>query len=397
LRIAMISAHSCPVGQLGTKDTGGMSVYIRELVRELGRLGHKVDVFTRVHDPRDPLMESLGRNARLIHLKVGGDEQIHKLVLYSYLPDFTDSLEEFRKAHNLHYDLVFSHYWLSGIVGEELHKLWQVPNFIMFHTLGAVKNSLGLGDEEPRLRIQTETGLARSCQRVIVATEREKANLVKIYRVPPENITVISCGVNFKTFRLLDRQLAREKTGLGDGKLVLFVGRIAQLKGIDRLLKAFAGIPQRPHTRLVIVGGDADSDPEVQQLSQLAHKLDISSSVAFVGTVKHELMPYFYNAADVCVVSSLYESFGLVALEALACGTPVVATDVGNLRNIIQSGTSGYIVHDHSIEGLSERIAEVLSWPDRKLYQSRKIRKSIAGLSWTNTAERLLEEFNRVV
>ncbi len=395
MRIAMLSVHSCPVGQLGTRDTGGMSVYVRELAVELGEMGHKVDIFTRVHDSRDPLTESLGCNVRLVHLKVGGDEQIHKLVLYSYLPDFTESLEEYRQANHLEYDIVFSHYWLSGIVGQDLHKLWNVPNLIMFHTLGAVKNSLGIGDEEPHLRIQTETDLARACQGVIVATEREKYNLVKIYNVPEDNVTVISCGVNVNTFHPVDRGLARKKAGLSNEKVVLFVGRITPLKGIDRLMKAFAKIQQKNGTRLVIVGGDNTDKLELEQLNHLSQKLGITGAVTFIGTVKHELMPAFYNAADVCVVSSLYESFGLVALEALACGTPVVATDVGNLKNIIQHGATGYIVPNHSLEGLTERISEVLAWPERTREQSEMISKSMAAFSWANIASLVSAEFKR--
>lgn len=393
----MLSAHSCPVGQLGTRDTGGMSVYVRELARELGELGHQVDIYTRVHDPRDPLMENLARNVRLIHLKVGGDEQIHKLALYSYLPDFTNSLEDFRKANHLKYDIIFSHYWLSGIVGQEIHKLWGVPNLIMFHTLGAVKNSLGIGEEEPSLRIQTETDLARACQRVIVATEREKVNLIKIYNVPENNIAVISCGVNLNNFQPVDRELAREKAGLGKEKIVLFVGRITPLKGIDRLIKAFARIKKKNGARLVIIGGDNGDKLELEQLRHLSDKFDIADAVNFIGTIKHELLPYFYNAADVCVVSSLYESFGLVALEALACGTPVVATDVGMLKYIIQEGTTGYIVHDHSIEGLAERISDVLVWPERTMEQSQKIHKSVDGFSWANIASSVQREFERVI
>src|SRR5512135_359549 len=175
----MLSAHSCPVGQLGTKDTGGMSVYIRELARELGKQGHKIDIFTRIHDPRDPLTESLSRNVRLVHLRVGGEEAMNKLVLYSYLPDFACALEAYRKAHQLEYDLIFSHYWLSGQIGQEVRLWWGVPNFMMFHTLGVIKNSLGLGEEEPELRLEKEKELAQNCDRVIATTEREKAVLIE--------------------------------------------------------------------------------------------------------------------------------------------------------------------------------------------------------------------------
>jgi D-inositol-3-phosphate glycosyltransferase len=393
----MISAHSCPVGQLGAKDTGGMSVYIRELSRELGKLGHKVDLFTRVHDPHDPLIENLTRNVRLVHFKVGGDEAINKLDLYHLLPDFTSSLDIFRKRRRLKYDLIFSHYWLSGIVGQEIGQLWHVPNILMFHTLGAVKNSLGVGYEEPELRIKTEAELSRSCQRVITATKHEKAALVSGYGVPADKVIVIPCGVNLKMFRPVDRISAREKAGLDCEKIVLFAGRIEPLKGIDRLFRAFANIPNKNMTRLIVIGGDSESETELTQLKQLSHKLGISDSVSFLGTVKHELMPYYFNAADVCVVSSHYESFGLVALEALACGTPVVATDVGDLRNIIQPGLSGYVVSNHSVNCLSEMIAEVLAWPDRNLQRSKKIRSSISGFSWANTASQIEEEFNRVL
>jgi D-inositol-3-phosphate glycosyltransferase len=397
LRIAMLSVHSCPIGQLGTKDTGGMSVYIRELARELGKLGHRVDLFTRVHDPHDPLMESLARNVRLIHFKVGGDEAINKLDLYHLLPDFISSLDEFRKRRRLKYDLIFSHYWLSGIVGQEIGRWWDVPNIIMFHTLGAIKNTLGIGYEEPELRIKTENELAQSCQRIIAATENEKNTLVHDYSVSADKVAVIPCGVNLKVFRPLDRRSAREKVSFGSEKIVLFAGRIEPLKGIDRLFRAFANIPNKDTIRLIVIGGDTESEVELTQLKQLANKLGITKAIVFTGTVKHELMPYYYNAADVCVVSSHYESFGLVALEALACGTPVVATDVGDLRNIIQPGLSGYVVSNHSVNCLSEMISEVLDWPDRNLSRSRLIRQSVTGFSWENTALQINEEFNRVI
>ena len=397
MRIAMLSAHSCPVGTLGTKDTGGMSVYIREVARELGKLGHKVDVFTRVHDPRDPLTESLGRNVRLVHLKAGGDEEIHKLVLYSYLPDFACALENFRKSHDLHYDLIFSHYWLSGQVGQEVREWWGVPHMVMFHTLGAVKNTLGVGEEEPELRIETERQLIQSCHRVIAATEREKDALVAMYNAPSEKVSVVPCGVNLKAFRPLDRKAAKEKVGFCNDKTVLFVGRIEPLKGIDRLLKAMSGLAPTSRARLLVVGGDEESQPEIDRLVDYARSLGLAGSVTFMGAAKHDLMPYFYNAADVCVVSSHYESFGLVALESLACGTPVVATDVGDLKNIIREGETGYVAFGDSPESLTEKIAMVLSWPDRSARKARSIRSTVADFSWASIATKISDECQRMV
>ncbi|MFC2022384.1 glycosyltransferase, partial [Chloroflexota bacterium] len=348
LRIAMLSAHSCPVGNLGAKDTGGMSVYIRELARELGKQGQLVDIYTRVHDPTDPQIINLGQNARLIHLRAGENEEIHKLAVYSYLPDFACNLENFRKHNNLQYDLVFSHYWLSAWAGTYLEQWWQVPHITMFHTLGAVKNATGIGEDEPELRIETERDLAQNCHHIIAPTEKEKEDLILHYGASPQRIGVIPCGVNLELFQPMDREMAKQQLGFVDDKIILFVGRIEPLKGIDQLLKAMPYLQNTQGTRLVIIGGDENSQYEMERLQGLSHNLHIQDSVTFLGLVKHERLPYFYSAADVCVVPSYYESFGLVALESLACGTPVVTTDVGDLKSIIRQGETGYVVTDNA-------------------------------------------------
>jgi D-inositol-3-phosphate glycosyltransferase len=395
----MLSAHSCPVGQLGTKDTGGMSVCIRELSSELGKLGHKVDVFTRVHDPRDPVSEPLGKNARLVHLRVGGEEAMDKLVLFAYLPDFACALETFRKEHDLKYDLIFSHYWLSGVVGQEVREWWDVPNFVMFHTLAVVKNSLGVGEREPDLRVEKEKEIARTCDRVIAATSHEKDILVNLCGANPDRIAVVPCGVNLRLFHPSDRAEARAKLGFGDERTVLFVGRIEPLKGVDLLIKAFASLPPSPTAkkRLVIIGGDGDGHKDVRKLAELSEGLGLNGSVTFAGSVRHDLMPSYYNAADLCVVPSHYESFGLVALESLACGTPVVATDVGVVRDIIKQGETGFVIRGRSVSAMADRIGEVLSWPDRSLRRSREIRASVADHSWASIAAQINGQFEDVL
>ena len=392
LRMAMLSVHSCPVGNLGEKDTGGMSVYIRELARELGKQGHLVDIYTRVHDPRDPQVIDLGQNARLIHLTAGGDEEIDKLAVYPYLPEFTHSLEISREHNSLHYDLVFSHYWLSGQVGKYLQQLWDVPHIMMFHTLAVVKNTIGIGEGEPELRIETERELARACHRIIAPTDREKGNLILHYDALPERIGVVPCGVNLKQFKPVDRTTARQQLGFGDDKIILFVGRIEPLKGIDRLLKALPYLQGIQGLRLVIIGGGEGSQHEIEQLRELSCKLHIQDSVAFLGLIKHEQLPCFYSAADVCVVPSHYESFGLAALESLACGTPVVATDVGDLKRIIHQGEAGYVVTDNTPHHLAGKIALLLSRPSPDMKSALSIRASISRFDWPNIADAILEE-----
>jgi D-inositol-3-phosphate glycosyltransferase len=392
LRMAMLSAHSCPVGNLGAKDTGGMSVYIRELAHELGRRGHLVDIYTRVHDPTDPPVVDLGRNVRLIHLTAGGSEEIDKLAVYTYLPDFTRSLEDFREHRSLRYDLVFSHYWLSGQVGKYLQHSWDVPHIMMFHTLAAVKNAIGIGEREPELRIEAERDLAQNCHRIIAPTDREREHLILHYGALPEKIGVVPCGVNLRRFRPVDKKSARQQLGFGDDKIVLFVGRIEPLKGIDQLLKSVPYLQSIQELRVVIIGGDEGSRHEIERLRELSCNLHIQDSVTFLGLVKHERLPYFYSAADVCVVPSYYESFGLTALESLACGIPVVATDVGDLKRIIGQGEAGYVVTDNTPRHLADRIALLLSRPSPDMKSALSIRASVGRFSWSRIADAAVEE-----
>jgi D-inositol-3-phosphate glycosyltransferase len=391
LRIAMLSAHSCPVGKLGAKDTGGMSVYIRELAKELGKQGHPVDIYTRSHDPADPQIIYLGHGARLIHLMAGEDNDIHKLALYCYLPEFTCNLENFRRENLLEYDIVFSHYWLSTWAGAYLKQWWQVPHVAMFHTLGLIKNSIGIGEEEPELRIVTERESVNSCQRIIVSTKEEKEAIARLYGASSENIGVVPCGVNMEQFRPTDRKTAKRQLGL-DNNVVLFVGRIDPLKGVEQLMKSVAYLREFDGLKLVIIGGDEDSQGEIDRLKKLSYETGIADKVDFRGMIKHTELPLYYNAADVCVVPSYYESFGLVALESLACGTPVLATDVGNLRNIIQNGETGYIIKGNSPQILASGIARVLAEPGFRDKPASAMRESISNYSWANTAEMITGE-----
>jgi len=374
-----------------------MSVYIRELARQLGEQGHIVDVYTRVHDPRDPQIVDLGQQARLIHLRAGEDEEIHKLAVYLHLPDFACNVENFRKADGQQYDLVFSHYWLSGWVGQYLQRWWHVPHITMFHTLGAVKNAIGIGEDEPELRLVTERDLAHDVHYIIAPTEQEKEELILHYDAPPQKIGVVPCGVNLDLFQPMDKDTARQQLGFVDDKIILFIGRIEPLKGIDQLLEAIPLLPSRPKARLVIIGGDASSEYEIARLERLCRDLHIKDSVTFLGMRKQEQMPYFYNAADVCVVPSYYESFGLVALESLACGTSVVATDVGDLKNIIHQGTTGYIVTDHAPQHLADKITRLLSRPRPDMEAALSIRASVSRFGWANIAESIVRECRLVL
>ena len=397
LRIAMLSAHSCPVGKLGAKDTGGMSVYVLELARELGKKGHLVDVYTRVHDPNDKQICELGHNSRLIHLKAGENSEINKLAVYPHLPEFTRQLEDYRKQNQLQYDLVYSHYWLSAWAGKQLQSWWDVPHMAMFHTLGAVKNAIGIGEDEPDLRVGAESYLAKNCQRIIAATEKEKRDIIYYYGASPESISVIPCGVNLELFRPVSKEKAKRHLGFNaGGKSILFVGRIEPLKGIDKLLMAMTYLKNKRDLRLLIIGGDENSQHEMERLQEMSRQLQIQDSVFFPGLVKQEELPFFYSAADVCVIPSYYESFGLVVLESLACGTPVVTTKVGVAESIIRQGETGYVVADNTPSCLAQKIALLLSRPNGNAESVNLMRSQVARFGWSNIAAALVEECEAV-
>ena len=246
-------------------------------------------------------------------------------------------------------------------------------------------------DDEPELRVRTERSLAEKCHQIIASTQQEREAITKYYCVAPEKISVIPCGVNLEQFRTLDKAQARRYLGIDDGRIVLCVGRIDPLKGVDKLIKALPYI-RDTGLRMIVIGGGEDSRHEVAQLRKLARTLDVDDSVAFAGPVKHDQLIYYYNAADVCVVPSYYESFGLVALESLACGTPVVATDVGNHRSVIKQGETGYVVKDNAPRRLAEKIALLLAEHGSDTRCASSVRASVGGFSWSSTAEAFIEE-----
>jgi len=394
----MFSIHSSPIGELGTKNTGGMSVYIRELARHLGVFGHQVDIYTRLNGTKQNQIIELYDNVRLIHLSAGSNGYVHKLALYYYLSDFFRALERFKNQEGLYYDLIHSHYWLSGRLGSWVQDRWDIPHIVMFHTLGAVKDIAGVADREPDLRIATEKKLARTCQRILAPTDREKENLLKYCQPPAEKVGVVPCGVNLDLFRPMDKAAARQRLGFDeDESIVLYVGRFDPIKGIDRLLEAMGYLKHLKRMRLVIVGGDGPGTPEYQNLQQLCGKFGIQKSVRFVGRVEQNQLPPYYSAADALVVPSYYESFGLVGLESLACGTPVVATRVGAMEDIIEDGKTGHVVADLTPRGLANSIEKIISNSAGPLLSAHAIRASVLKYGWSNVAAAVFNEYETVL
>lgn len=392
LRIAMLSVHSSPLGELGTQDTGGMSVYIRELAEELGRRGHRVDIFTRLQDSRGDRTVRLSEKVRLIHLRAGKNGHLHKWALHPHLADFCRELGGFRAEQGIHYDLVHSHYWLSGLVGNWARDQWEVPHIILFHTLGALKNMTVEAEREPDFRLAAERELVETCDRVLAPTPRERDHLIRHYGARPENIGVVPCGVNLELFRPMDKARARQHLGFSpEEAVVLFVGRFAPLKGIERLLAAATHLREPRRLRLVIIGGNGDGTPESQQVRHFGEVYGIQEAVTLAGRVAQEQLPPYYSAADVLVVPSYYESFGLVALESLACGTPVVATEVGAMPSILREGVNGCVVSEGSPRALAQGIDRVLG--SARLFSGEIIRGTILRFAWKHVAAAMIDQY----
>jgi len=403
-RIAMLSVHTCPLAMLGGKETGGMNVYVRDLSRELGRRGFQVDVFTRSQNPTIPrVLDSLGQNCRVIHVPAGPEAPYDKNLVYDHLPEFVAGVKRFTEEQGIAYDLIHSHYWLSGWVARELRQSWSIPFVQMFHTLGQMKNSVAQRPEERETsrRIEVETEIMAWADRLVAATPLEKAQMVWLYGADPCKISVIPCGVDVSLFRPLSQAKAREQLGVCDRKhMILFVGRIEPLKGIDTLLRAMTSVIKdfprwKDEICVCIVGGDASEKPEVinaemERLRTLREELGLRDLVTFLGAQAQDTLPYYYSAADVVVVPSYYESFGMVALEAMACGTPVIASRVGGLSFTIQDGITGFHVPDRDPEALAGKISLLLKDHDLRSRLSTQAVQWVQRYSWSRVADQIV-------
>jgi len=394
LRIAALSIHSSPLGELGTEDTGGMSVYIRELSRELGRAGHSVDIYTCADSGVPDSRLFLSDNVRLIHLGIGHKGNVTKSMLSRHLPEVFHSLEAYITSNDVRYDLIHSHYWLSGEVGGLAKNRWDMPHVMMFHTTGIAKRVACSQEREPTLRLMAEKRLACKSDRILAATENEKNLLVKYYNVPVEKIGTVPCGVNLERFYPVAKDLARKELGLQDaGFLVLYVGRFAPVKGISRLVAAAAHLRSRRGLMFMIVGGYDRRTQAFAELGRLARRASVEDIVKFQGRVDHDLLPLYYSAADVLVVPSYYESFGLVALEALACGTPVIAAKVGAMDTLIRDGQTGLLADNLSPRSLAAAIARVMALSSDGGLSVNEIRSSVLRYDWSNIAAAVTLEY----
>lgn len=410
MNVAMISYHTCPLATLGGKDTGGMNVYVREITRHLGQRGVHVDVYTRSQDEHVPhVLHDLGYGCRVVHIPAGPEHPLPKPQLASYLPEFAAGILQFAAAKGIRYDLIHSNYWMSGVAAETLKTAWSVPLVHMFHTLGLMKNRIAQSPAEIEgdYRIDGERQVLQAADRIISPTLAERTQLHFLYRAEDAKISIVPPGVDTSRFYPIPTDEARESIGLPrDERILLFVGRIEPLKGLETLLRAIAllresGVQcQVPHL-LMVIGGDPGAtgenlNTEMARLQALCKQLGLDDLVLFLGKRGQDTLPDYYSAADVLIMPSHYESFGMVALEAMACGTPVVASQVGGLAFLVQDGETGFVVPDGDPRALCDRLTLLLTDPPLRLRLGRQAAAYARQYSWDSVVDRLLAVYRRV-
>lgn len=402
LRVAMLSYHTCPLATLGGKDTGGMNVYVRDLTRELGRQGIHVDVFTRSQDEHVPhVLHDLGYGNRVVHVPAGPEQPLPKQQLAEHLPQFVAGIQAFAAEKNLQYDLIHSHYWTSGLAAEMLSDAWNVPIVHMFHTLGEMKNRIAAteSEKEGAYRLDGERRVLTRADRIIAATLAEQAQLQWLYKANSRKITIIPPGVDTGHFYPIPPDEAREFIGIPrDDRMILFVGRIEPLKGLETLIRAMTCLRVQELDRpayLAVIGGDPNASPEAMtaemaRLQQLCRDLSMERMVVFLGKRGQDTLPYYYSAAELLVMPSHYESFGMVALEAMACATPVIASQVGGLAFLIQDGVTGFHVPDGDPDALCEKLTCLIGDHELRRRMGEDAHQSARQYAWELVAAKMI-------
>lgn len=409
-KILMISYHTCPLASEEDKETGGMNVYVYELSCALARLGYKVDVVTRSQDAYATKIVQVKKCFRVIHLVAGPELPINRKKVIDFIPQFIDSLKKFVKNENLRYDIIHAHYYQSGLIGQEIRKHLDgaIPFVMTFHTLALMKNLVARSASEvdSRARIDAEFALMKEADVIIAPSVSDKQYLMYLYDAKEEKIIEIPPGVNMRLFRPIDKSTAKTHLGItSKQKILLFVGRIEPLKGIDMLLYAVkilkSQIPRVPLT-LLIVGGDISQhitkwSPQMRQLDELRHILGIENEVRFIGQRPQKDLPNFYNAAHIVVIPSHYESFGMVAAEAMACGTPVITTNVSGISDLIDQRRSTLITTVHNPLLLAAQIRQLLT--NAVVYKEvqQHIITNTHELSWSAVARQVARVYTRLL
>lgn len=394
----MISVHGDPLAKLGYLESGGQNVYVYELSRELGRLGWQVDVYSRLDSKQRRKVISYGKNVRVIRIEAGPKKFVRKYDLFNHLPEFISSFIKYKEKNKLDYSLVHGHYWEGGWVAMQIKRLFNIPMVQTFHSLGCIRyNTLkkfkdqAITDFEKNYRFKIEREIMSSADIIIATSDYEREDFINLYKIDSANVKVIPCGVNVKKFHHVSTAEARNKIKVSaDDKVILFVGRLEWRKGISTLIQGMGELLKTSETpkdklKLLIVGGSIGKrgstieKEELKRLKEIAKKLDILDNITFTGNLPQEKLRYYYSAADVCVVPSYYEPFGLIPLEAMSCKVPVIASDTGGLRFTIKEGKTGLLFTPRQPKILAEKL--------KAIFEDKELSDKLVKQARTNIKE----------
>ena len=403
-KIATLMVHTSPLDQAGVGDAGGMNVYVVETAKKMAQAGVSVDIFTRANKPNLPESVEIAEGVNVKHLVAGPFEGLSKEELPSQLGALTSAfLNHQKQLPSNYYSLLHSHYWISGQLGWMISEASSIPLIHTMHTTAKVKNlNLAAGEKpEPHTRAIGEEQVVQAATGLIANTDAEAASLVSLYEACPDRVFVVAPGVDLQTFSPGDgKAAARNRLNIApDAIMLTFVGRVQPHKGPDVLLKAAAEmVMHTPHLRaklaVVIIGGASGSVNELEKIKSLARFLKIEDITHFIEPASREALPDWYRASDLVCVPSYSESFGLVALEAQACGTPVVATAIGGLRTAVSDGISGSLVDGHDPKAWSAVISRLIMEPQRRLLLGMNAVEHASHFGWEGTARKTLDVYD---
>lgn len=396
-KLALISEHASPLALVGGVDAGGQNIAVAELAQALAKIGYQIDIFTRWDDKNLPQVVEWQPNVRIVHLEAGPVHYVPKEELLPFMKDFTANFIRFSEKEGNPYRLVHAHFFMSALVAADIKKELGIPFVVTFHALGKVRRMIqGECDRFPAERFAIEERVIREADQLVALCPQDREDLMTLYEADPAKITIVPNGVNTSEFYVVDKLLARLLLGLDPNEIIILqLGRMVPRKGVDNVVRA-VGTLRRDHgvwARLLIVGGESDVPdpaitPEIGRLQALAREEGVEEWVTFAGRRQRDTLRYFYSAADVFVTTPWYEPFGITPLEAMACGVPVIGSEVGGIKHTIMDGQTGFLVPPNNPETLANRMLTLIQYPRiQNALRRNALRRVHKHFTWQSVAQ----------
>ncbi len=403
-KIAFISDHASPLASLGGVDSGGQNVYVAQTAIELASLGYDVDVFTRWEDPELPMVYEWKPCIRVIHIKAGAIECLPKEQLLPLMDEFKVNMVNFIRNQQQQYLLVHAHFFMSALVADHIRKEIGIPYVVTFHALGIIRRiHQGEDDKFPSERIDIERQIVANADKIIAECPQDKKDLIHFYDARESSISVIPCGFNPSEFQPVPKTQARSILGLDpDERILLQLGRMVPRKGVDNVIRSVARLRDLGTScKLLIVGGENDcpnpTTPELKRLQRIAEEENVSDQILFIGNKKRDELKYYYSAADLFITTPWYEPFGITPLESMACGTPVIGSNVGGIKYTVVNGKTGLLVPPNDPKTLALNVNLVLNNPDWHAAMRRHCVSRVNALfTWRHVAQMMAEVYEEV-